>query len=167
MTIQDWGALGEMISGFAIIVSLIYVAAQIRQNTKAITVSTSHACLDLHVGIISPIMVEKEFRDIYWRGLKGLSRLQGAETAAFAVWAINTFRIWETFWFQWQDGVFDSHTWKGWERQFADLFAYPGIKEVWLIRKHQLSDEYCNWVEQHVAGASSKPLYVTQEGIES
>jgi hypothetical protein len=35
MTIQDLGALGEMAGGLAIIVSLIYVGLQIKQNTKA------------------------------------------------------------------------------------------------------------------------------------
>jgi hypothetical protein len=35
MTLQDWGALGELVGGVAIIVSLIYVGLQIRQGTQA------------------------------------------------------------------------------------------------------------------------------------
>ncbi len=34
MTIQDWGAIGEIVGGVGVIVTLIYLAAQIRQNTK-------------------------------------------------------------------------------------------------------------------------------------
>jgi len=36
MTIQDWGALGDMIGGIAVVASLIYLAIQIRQNTQQI-----------------------------------------------------------------------------------------------------------------------------------
>ena len=35
MTLQDWGAIGEVIGGVAIIFSLIYVGIQVKQSTKA------------------------------------------------------------------------------------------------------------------------------------
>jgi hypothetical protein len=34
MTIQDLGAIGELVGGIAVVVTLIYLATQIRQNTK-------------------------------------------------------------------------------------------------------------------------------------
>lgn len=34
MTIQEWGAVGELIGGIAIIVSLLYVGFQIRQSNR-------------------------------------------------------------------------------------------------------------------------------------
>ena len=166
MTIQEWGAIGELIGGVAIIVSLIYVGAQIRQNTKAIKVSTSHAFLHIHGALLSPITVEKEFRDIYCRGLKGSSNLQGDETAAFAAWVIQTIRAWETFWYQWQEGVFDDHLWVGWKAQFCDLFGNAGILEIWSNRKHQLSEEFREYVDSNIVGAESKPLYIFQEAGE-
>ena len=52
MTIQDWGAVGEIIGGIAIIISLIYVGLQIRQNTKATKVATSQAFIDIHGTVI-------------------------------------------------------------------------------------------------------------------
>ena len=34
MTIQDLGAIGDLLGGIAVVVTLIYLAVQIRQNTK-------------------------------------------------------------------------------------------------------------------------------------
>lgn len=34
MTIQDWGAIGDLVGGVAVLVTLIYLAIQIKQNTK-------------------------------------------------------------------------------------------------------------------------------------
>ena len=34
MSIQDWGAIGELIGAFAVVVSLIYLAIQIRLNPR-------------------------------------------------------------------------------------------------------------------------------------
>ncbi len=36
MTIQEWGALGEVVGGVAVLISLVYLAYQIRQNTHQI-----------------------------------------------------------------------------------------------------------------------------------
>ena len=91
MSLIEWGALGELVGGVAIIVSLLYVGAQIKHNTKAERASASQAFIDIHAQIVFHISGDKEFRDIYWRGLGGLSALQGSETAAFGAWAIQTF----------------------------------------------------------------------------
>lgn len=166
MTLTEWGALGEVVGGFGIIFSLMYVGIQITQNTKATRVSTSHAFLDLHRDILGMISTEPEFREIYWRGLKGLSNLQESEPPAFFAWAIHTFRTWETFWYQWQEGAFDNRLWLGWRAQFIDLFQSKGIREAWEIRKHQVSDAFRSYVEQEIIAAEAKPLYAAVEPAE-
>ena len=40
MTIQDLGSLGELIAAVATIATLVYLAMQIRQNTKQVRAST-------------------------------------------------------------------------------------------------------------------------------
>ena len=34
MTLQDLGNIGELVGGFAVVISLIYLAIQVRQNTQ-------------------------------------------------------------------------------------------------------------------------------------
>ncbi len=46
MTLQDWGALGELLGGFAVLATLVYLARQIRQNTAMITAQAVQASVD-------------------------------------------------------------------------------------------------------------------------
>ncbi len=46
MTLQDLGDLGDLIGGVAVVITLIYLAAQIRQNTALITAQTVQASVD-------------------------------------------------------------------------------------------------------------------------
>ncbi len=39
LSIQDWGAIGEIVGALAVVASLIYLAVQIRQNTRQISLS--------------------------------------------------------------------------------------------------------------------------------
>jgi hypothetical protein len=69
-----------MVSAIAIIVSLIYVGFQLRQSTLATRVLTSQTFIESHGGTTNPIIRDSEFRDLYWRGLSGLSNLQGVSS---------------------------------------------------------------------------------------
>ena len=163
MPLDQLANIAEISAVALVIVSLIYVGIQVKQNTIATEISTSHAFVDTFSATVLEISRGKEFTDIYWRGLGGLSNLQGSETAAFGAWTISTFRAWELFYYQWQAGVFDDRLWAGWKVQFCDLFGYPGIREIWSLRSHQFDEEFREYVDQQVVGAESKPLYVFHE----
>ena len=40
MSIQDWGSIGELLAALATLATLIYLAAQVRQNTRALKSAT-------------------------------------------------------------------------------------------------------------------------------
>jgi len=42
MTLQDLGALGELVGGLAVVLSLAYVAYQVRQNSRQIEQNSRH-----------------------------------------------------------------------------------------------------------------------------
>ena len=46
MSLQDWGAIGELLGGVAIIVSLLYVGLQIKHGNRETRASTLEATLD-------------------------------------------------------------------------------------------------------------------------
>ena len=46
MTLEDLGNIGEFVAAIAVVVSLLYLAIQIRQNTKTVRTSTYQAILD-------------------------------------------------------------------------------------------------------------------------
>jgi hypothetical protein len=163
MNLDQIANIAEISAAALVIVSLIYVAIQIKQNTKAAKLSTNQAFIDAHAKVVMHIAVDTEFRDIYWRGLKGLENLDGSETAAFAAWIHHTFRVWEFFYYQWREGAFDDRLWGGFKAQFCSLFASPGTREIWSGRNHLLGEEFREFVDNEIVGAESKPLYVFQE----
>jgi hypothetical protein len=158
MTLQDWGALGELVGGAGIIVSLVYVGLQIRQGTKASRSATNQAFSAQYAELILQITRE-DFRDVFWRGIGGLENLQGSEKAAFMGWHAATLRTFESFYFQLIDGSFDSRLFDAWIAQWMDLIANQGPREYWELRKHQFSTEFAEYMEQQIANATPKSMY--------
>ncbi len=56
MSLQDWGAIGELLGGVAIIVSLLYVGLQIKHGNREARASTLQATLDSEMSLQAEAM---------------------------------------------------------------------------------------------------------------
>ena len=98
MTLMAWGALGELIGGIAIIVSLIYVGLQIKQNTDALKLSTvRNTAEDLADLYLVPAQ-NSELADIFFEACRLSMRWRvlivcgftGSSTSSFAPMRMHT-----------------------------------------------------------------------------
>lgn len=78
MTITELGAIGEIIGGVAVVISLIYVAGQIRQsahqleqNSRQIQASMYHATNDAFYRWFVLIAQDPTLGGLWFRGLRG------------------------------------------------------------------------------------------------
>ena len=158
MSLQDWGALGELIGGAAIIVSLLYVGLEIRQSSNASRAATNQAFSIQFSDLIVQI-TNSDLRDIFWRGLNGLNNLKGSENAALMAYLTAIMRTYETFYFERVEGRFDSRMWDGYSAQLVDLYNNDGVQEYWAIRKHQFSPDFDSYLTSKAAAVEAKPMY--------
>ncbi|MGI9261069.1 MAG: hypothetical protein ACR2QR_03480 [Woeseiaceae bacterium] len=158
MTLQDWGALGELVGGVAIIVSLLYVGLQIRHSAGATRAATNQAFIAQYNDLLYQL-TRAEVRDIYWRGLPGLTHLQGSELACFSGLMAMIFRTYEIFYLEKSEGRFDSKMWRGYTALLRDLMSNTGPREYWELRKHQYSDEFVELMESDIMARGGVPLY--------
>ena len=158
MTLQDLGAIGELIGGFAIIVSLIYVGLQIRQSTAASRSATTQA-FSQQYSMQMQALIDPEFRDVFHRGLAGAENLTESEIVGFYGQPGSINRMWESFYYQKGNGALDEVMFNSWCRQLMDLHANKGVQEFWEIRKHQYTADFVEFIDNSIASSSPKPLY--------
>ncbi len=81
MSIQDWAAISQIVGAIAVIVTLIYLAAQIRQNTRQIR-SEGHARItDSYNDILSQLLTDDELFKTVVRGSLDWESLTAFEQA--------------------------------------------------------------------------------------
>ena len=158
MSLQDWGALGELIGGVAIIVSLLYVGLQIRQSAKATHAATNQSFSAQYSEIMLRLS-DADRREVFWKGLAGLKNLQGSEHVAFMSIMAAIFRTYETFYFEQIEDRFRSKLFDSWLGQLVDLFGNEGVREYWAVRKHNFSIDFNSFVEQKVAEGTPRSMY--------
>ena len=122
MTLQDWGAIGEVVGALAVVVTLIYLAKQIRLNTHAMEEARRlalaqtyqiradalqnmlvHAAESEHIGPI----ITKLTNLGYPEDLASLDQLTTTERGRFRQWQIAQQTHWDNMHFQFQQGYLD------------------------------------------------------------
>ncbi len=123
MTIQDLGAIGELIGGTAVVATLIYLAVQVRQNTRSIESARQLALAQTyqmrsdalqamlvqasdseHIGPIIINLTENGYPE----DLGSLDKLTRQEWGRFRQWHIAQMTHWDNMYFQYQQGFLDT-----------------------------------------------------------
>jgi hypothetical protein len=130
MTISELGSLGEMISAIAVVITLVYLAVQIRQNTHAMEETKRlalaqtyqmradalqsmlvHAAESHHIGPL----ITKLAQHGYPEDVSALEHLSPDERGRFRQWQIAQQTHWDNMFFQFQQGYLD-------EEYYRDTF---------------------------------------------
>jgi hypothetical protein len=98
MTIQDWGALGEIVGAVAVVASLVYLAVQIRQNTQQIShnIEASRiASLERNIESANRmrelLILNPDLAQLFLAGLQDFDGLPGADRLRFEFLLRNMF----------------------------------------------------------------------------
>ena len=122
MTIIELGALGEFLGSIAVLATLVYLAAQIRQNTRTMNESKKLALAQtyqtrsdalqmmlVHAAdseYIGPI-ITKLTNAGYPEDIGSLAHLSKEERGRFRQWQIAQQTHWDNMYFQYQQGFID------------------------------------------------------------
>ena len=137
MSLEDLGNLGEFVAAVAVVVSLIYLAVQIRQNTQQIKQSISsvkasayQTSLSSAAGFIVNVAQDPDLADIYRRGLQGES-LNETEWIRFRFVMSNLFAHYEHLYYQHRAGLAEPDYWESRAANMEWYFAQPGWRSYW------------------------------------
>ena len=155
MTIIELGAVGEFIGAIAVVVTLIYLAIQMRQNTNALKLNTARSVTEELQDSFSLLASNQELAEIFATAAQEPT-LQGAERVRFNTFMHNLVRLHENAFLQSRAGVIDQAHWEGMTRMMIDYTSMAAFQTYWPDRKHWVSAEFQEYMETDVISAPPK-----------
>ncbi len=143
------GAVGEIIGAAGVIITLLYLASQLQQNTRALQVtsidSTTHAGNEIRALIASdPIITE-----IYFRGLRDPESLDDIERERFRL--IMTNALW-ALWNAWaQSHLGGRESWTAQKHGLIRVLSLPGGKWFWTNFRGEFDPGFQTEVDRLIA----------------
>ena len=161
MSLEDLGNIGEFVAAVAVVVSLIYLAVQVRQNTQqikqsihSVKASTYQASLSSAAGFIVNIAQDPDLADIYRRGLKGES-LNETEWIRFRFVMSNLFGHYEHLYYQHRSGLAEPEYWESRAANMEWYFAQPGWRSYWDEAGRLFGQGFRDYVAKQLVGEPS------------
>ena len=135
MSIQDLGSIGELLAALATLATLIYLAVQVRQNTRALKSATFQNITSEMSRNVEPISVNADLAAIMVKGMPDPDSLKPEERLRLASVFVASFRRMESVFVQSKLGSIDDELKEGFETSMASLLTTPFGSEWWLSAK--------------------------------
>jgi hypothetical protein len=151
MSLQDLGSLGELISAVAVVVSLLYLAVQIRQNTRSVRSSTFQSAVRDTTEIIDPMIHYPELNRIWYDGVHDFDSLSTEDRRRFAAYMTSTLRRLENLVYQTNEGTLAPESWEGVRANFKNTFSYPGTLVWWKRARHLFNRQLQEFIDNELS----------------
>ncbi len=154
MTLEDLGNIGEFVGAIAVVLSLVYLALQIRQNTSQLNqnsdVVRANAELDnarLAAEFNARLAEHAELAELWRLGISESETMTDAQRLRFGFMMGDLFYRLEGLFRQRQRGFLTLDSWAAWDRLLSRLLSSPLVRSWWRARQHPFSAAFMEHVE--------------------
>lgn len=149
-------AIRQLLGALGVIVSLIYLAVQIRTQEKESRNMVVNSLTTQFNDFMRSQIESPDLCALWLRGLESFDDLDPASKLRFGSHIGRQLRAADGLYLHYLDGTLDKRLWRGFDRTLADIAAYPGFQTWWPTRKHWYSDELCALIDGHIQTAKPR-----------
>ena len=121
------GAIGEIVGALAVVLTLVYLAIQLRLNTKSTNSNSSNNVMEGFNAFNTTLFSDPELVRIYYLGLQAPDSLSPDQQQQFGHMAACLMNIYRNLYHQYAGGTFQEQYWMPWAREAQQLMGTPGI----------------------------------------
>ena len=151
MNLEELGNLGEFIAAIATLATLVYLALQIRQNTRSVQAQSHHAITDSFNHLNGIVGTDVAAARVLRLGMEGLETLSDDEQASFGFLMLAYMRIFETLYFQRENSVMSDQLYLAEQGSTHWMFSHAGVRDWWNSNEISFSPEFRHNVDQQIA----------------
>ena len=151
LTISDLGSIGEFVGAVAVLASLVYLALQIRQNTRTVRTATAQAIQSAMNEVHAHVKQDSAAARVYRLGLSDPSTLNEDEQVQFSMTMYSVFAQFENIFYQHQERTLDSSIFARHSSAMKFYLQTPGGAEWWASWRDRFSDDFGKFLESFLA----------------
>ena len=134
-------AIAEVLGMAAVVVSVLYLAVQVRRQTKEIRTAAIHETTQNYTEAVTPYL-DPQLADLWARGTQDFESLtDGERIQMISAFTINL-RSFQDAFYQAEAGRLDADVWQGIVNFYAAVLSTPGASRIWELRKSSYSRRF-------------------------
>ena len=150
MRLENYNHIAQMIAAIAVVISMIYVATEVRQNTQAMRLEAGNYAAE-QARTLFRVAASPDHRELVFKAWQDPESIKGIDMFGYFGIMHDYFRTFENVYYQAADGALDPRLWGGLQRGTTYVLTLPGVRNYWEKRRDWYSDEFQSFVDRMVA----------------
>jgi len=152
MSLSDLASIGNLVSGIAVLISLIYLALQVRQAERNQQASIRQGRATRAVDIILAAG-DPSYAEALPKGTAGAADITPAEFGQFAaIYGAFLASAEDTF-LQHDEGLLSEAVFASFRESWRQTLAQPGVRALWKLRRHGFEAGFAAFMDTLMAEA--------------
>ena len=156
MSLSDLASLGSFVSGFAVLISLIYLALQVRQTKRNQQIAIRHTratrVVELHLALADPTVA-----DAWLHGSGSPQEITQTEVGQFINLCRALFFHFEDSFYQREEGLLNDDAFETVVAGARLLARNPGVRAAWRIARPNFGGRFRDFMDGLIAEAAVEP----------
>ena len=148
MTLNELGNLGEFISGLAVVVTLVYLALQIRHNTRAVRSSMHQDMIESTLRIAESVSDTEDLGRIVLHADEDYDELTDIERIRFDAYAERVFNNFESVFYSYRNSMIEEDLWESWESSYLTDISRASMRRYWQEERPQHLRDFMDFVNE-------------------
>ena len=157
MTMQDWGAIGELVGGVAVIATLAYLAIQTRQARRSVLAEGPQWIFDGYRSWVAAPRQDPELAQLILRATQNWSELSPVDQFRVHAWWGEKIVHLEAVISLFAQGSIDEGLMRAWVDDALAMILTPGGRQWWADTKHLFAPNTRVELERRPADPASLP----------
>jgi len=151
MNWEALGAIGETVGAIAVVLTLGYLAVQIRQNTRAIRASAHQDTTRDVSEFLSRVADSADLARILRVGMQDWDKLDDDERMRFSMLLFRVFFNFQHLFSLHREGTLDPEYWASQWQVMLWYMRQPGVGRWWSVAKSRLRPGFVEYMEGEAA----------------
>lgn len=150
---MDWqaiGAIGEVLGAVGVILTLGYLANQIKHTREATLQATRHAGSTRGAELLDTLVSNPDTSRLFLRGIASDPSLEPHDLFRFRTYLLQQALFWQDQWEQGQEGLLSQGFLESLQANMRGIMGTPAWQAWFEVRKHWLGSDFRAFLESEL-----------------
>ena len=150
MTLQDIGSIGELIAAIATVITLIYLAVQIRQSTEVARNTQSQEFVRWRIDLLAPAITDRDLMALWIRGGDHFDELDPVDQRRLIFFEWRAISGWSHYHRMREKGLIEDHQWSELMFLFERIGARQAMRAAWQENRAAYSETFRAFIDRYL-----------------
>lgn len=147
MNLDDLGNIGDFLGAIAVLVTLVYLAIQVRQSSATTRAQTRQSLVDSQINYLNSRVTDPFLRAASFKMQAG-EELDATEAYAIRVHITAHIRLFENYFAQYVLGTMNQQDWRAMREVIGSQFRLIHYRETFSYRKNSWNADFACEIAQ-------------------